>query len=376
MTAGITGVEGFLGWHLRCRLLSQGVSAVPAGRGILSDASSTARFVEESRGHVFHIAGVNRADSDDLIRSGNVEPAAALAKAIQEHNEPTTVVYANSVKADQSGAYGEAKAEAAAILRRACEATGGRFVDVRFPHLYGEFGVPFYNSAVTTFAYQVANGETSVVNDGDLELLHVQDAAQILTDAAYSAAAPLSEPVRPKGVAIGVRDAHDLIARLAVPYVETRTFPELADDFELHLFNMVRSQMWPDGYPYQLTRHADHRGAFFEATRAFGQGQTSISTTVPGVVRGEHYHFDKVERFVVVSGEAVIRVRRLFDNDVVEFRVDGEQPSVIDMPPLCTHDITNVGSSELVTMFWSHDHFNPERADTFPLPVTGEELPA
>ena len=134
--------------------------------------------------------------------------------------------------------------------------------------------------------------------------------------------------------------------------------------------------MWPDAYPFALTKHADHRGAFFEVVRAWGQGQTSISTTVPGVIRGEHYHLNKVERFAVISGKATIRVRRLFTDDVVEFDVAGDEPCFIDMPPLCTHDITNTGDSELVTLFWSHDHFDPENGDTYPLKVVGEELAA
>ena len=132
--------------------------------------------------------------------------------------------------------------------------------------------------------------------------------------------------------------------------------------------------MWPSAYPMQLTKHADQRGAFFEVVRAWGQGQTSISTTVPGVIRGEHYHLDKVERFAVISGEATIRVRRLFTDEVVEFSVSGEEPVFIDMPPLCTHDITNTGEKELVTLFWSHDHFDPSNGDTYPLQVVGEGL--
>lgn len=372
MAVGITGSDGFLGWHLRCRLLSRGEGFVGANRSVLESEAETARFVRQSNGTVFHLAGVNRADSDEQIRSGNIRPAEALAAAIKKADSPTSIVYANSVKADGGGGYGEAKAAAGQILKSAAESSGGSFTDVRFPHLYGEFGTPYYNSAVTTFAHQVAVGEPSVVNDGELELLHVQDAVQIL----LRATGDRESFIQPKGIAIEVRDAYGLIKRLADPYVSSRTFPALTSDFELHLFNMVRSQMWPGAYPFELTRHADGRGAFFEATRAFGQGQTSISTTVPGVVRGEHYHFDKVERFVVVAGQARIRVRRLFQAEVAEFYVSGDCPAVIDMPPLCTHDITNTGGNELVTMFWSHDHFDPEHADTFPLPVTGQELPA
>ena len=372
-TVGITGAGGFFGWHLRCRLHTFGWQAELADRSTFADADALDSFVQSSD-VVVHLAGVNRAHSEEEVAKGNTDLAQALVDARRRTGASFDVVYANSMKADEPGVYGEAKAKAAEILQAAATAAGDRFVDIKFPHLFGEFGVPHYNSGVTTFAYQLANGEPSKVNEGQLELLHIQDASQIVMDVITN---ELDEPVRPEGRKISVPDCYDIMNRMAQSYVEHGTVPLLEDDvFELRLFNTLRSQMWPSAYPMKLTKHADHRGAFFEVVRAWGQGQTSISTTVPGVIRGEHYHLDKVERFAVISGEAVIRVRRLFTDEVVEFPVSGDAPVFIDMPPLCTHDITNTGESELVTLFWSHDHFDPENGDTYPLQVVGEELPA
>ena len=369
---GITGSAGFFGWHLRCRLHTFGFDYRLADRSTFADPNALDAFVAESD-VIVHLAGVNRANSDEEVASGNTELAQALADAQARTGANLNVVYSNSIKADEPGVYGEAKAKAAEILSAATTVGNGYFVDILFPHLFGEFGVPFYNSGVTTFAHQLVAGEPSQVNEGQLELLHVQDAAQLIMDMIEKGA---SEQLRPAGRKISVPETYELMTRLA-DYATTGTIPQILDDeFELRLFNTIRSQMWPDKYPFEITRHADQRGAFFEVVRAWGQGQTSISTTVPGVVRGEHYHLDKVERFAVISGEASIRVRRLFTDDVIEFQVKGDEPCFIDMPPLCTHDITNTGKSELVTLFWSHDHFDPENGDTYPLKVVGEELPA
>ena len=370
---GITGAAGFFGWHLRCRLHTFGWEYELADRSTFAESERLDDFVSKSD-VVVHLAGVNRASTDEEIRSGNIDLAQNLADARTRTGASFDVVYANTVKADDTGAYGEAKAQAAEILARSARGAGDRFVDIRFPHLFGEFGVPNYNSGVTTFAHQLATGSPSQVNDGELDLLHVQDASQLIMDAVTKQA---DETLRPEGRPISVVDCYEILSRMADSYVEKGTVPLLEDDlFELRLFNTLRSQMWPLAYPMPLTKHADHRGAFFEVVRACGQGQTSISTTVPGVRRGEHYHLDKIERFAVISGEAMIRVRRLFTDEVVEFQVSGDEPVFIDMPPLCTHDITNTGSAELVTLFWSHDHFNPANSDTYPLQVTGEELPA
>ena len=370
---GITGAAGFFGWHLRARLHTFGWDYVEANRSTFADEALLDDLVSKSD-VIVHLAGVNRANTDDEIAAGNLGLAQALSDARLRTDSSCDLIYANSIKTDEPGVYGEAKAQAAAILQDGATATESRFVDIKFPHLFGEFGVPFYNSGVTTFAHQLANGEPSQVNDGQLELLHIQDASQLIMDAITK---QLDEPLRPAGRMISVPGCYAILAKMAESYVDNGTVPLIEDDvFELRLFNTLRSQMWPAKYPMQLIRHADDRGAFFEVVRARGQGQTSISTTVPGVIRGEHYHLDKVERFAVISGEAMIRVRRLFTDDVVEFAVSGNAPVFIDMPPLCTHDITNTGDAELVTLFWSHDHFDPNNGDTYPLSVVGEELAA
>lgn len=366
---GITGAAGFFGWHLRCRMATYGVEFAAADRSTFGDTAALDAFVS-SVDVVVHLAGVNRAD-DNEIRRGNTGMAEALVGAFERTGATCDVVYANSVKAADPGAYGESKAAAAQRFAAFAERAGTRFADVMFPHLYGEFGRPFYNSGVTTFAHQLVRGETSTVNEGQLQLLHIQDACALVMQLIETMPLGASQH-RPEGRTISVPDVYALMVRLA-EYAVKGTIPEITDDvFELRLFNTIRSQMWPDAYPMPITRHADHRGAFFEVVRAWGQGQTSISTTVPGVVRGEHYHLDKVERFAVISGEGLIRVRRLFTDEVVEYPVRGDAPCFIDMPPLCTHDIMNTGSDELITLFWSHDHFDPENADTWPMKVVRE----
>lgn len=372
-TIGVTGSAGFFGWHLRCRLFTFDMDWVEADRSIFADPSALDAFVSKAD-VVVHLAGVNRAASDDQIMDGNLGLAQAIVDARARTGASFDLIYANSIKAADPGPYGESKAGAADLLENDARRAGNRFADIRFPHLFGEFGQPFYNSAVTTFAHQLAKGEESQVNDGQLELLHAQDASQIIMDAIANRT---DGGIWPQGRLISVPEVYETMARLA-NYGKTAagTFPLLADEFEQRLFNTIRSQMWPGAYPIPLVRHADNRGAFFEAARAWGQGQTSISTTASGVTRGEHYHLAKIERFVVVGGEALIRVRRLFSDETHEFPVCGEEPVAIDMPPLCTHDIINTGQKELATLFWSHDHFDPTNGDTYPLPVVGESLPA
>lgn len=364
MIVAVTGAAGFLGWHLRCRMLASDLACIPMDRHTCSN-SAVLDDVVRRVDVVVHLAGVNRAASDAEVVTGNLEAAQALINARSRTGARFDVIYANSVKADSPGPYGESKLRAAELLAADARAAGCRFVDIRFPHLFGEFGRPYYNSAVSTFAHQLATGQLSQVTDGELELLHVQDAAHIIIEALNGDA---NSTLRPRGQATTVPEAYEVLRRLS-DYVSTGTIPYLADRFELRLFNTLRSQMWPDAYPMPLVRHADHRGAFFEVVRAWGKGQTSISTTKPGISRGDHFHFDKVERFAVVGGQASIRVRRILTLQQWEFNVSAQEPVVIDMPTLCTHKITNTSESELTTLFWSHDHFSQDTPDTYHDPV-------
>jgi UDP-2-acetamido-2,6-beta-L-arabino-hexul-4-ose reductase len=146
--------------------------------------------------------------------------------------------------------------------------------------------------------------------------------------------------------------------------------PTMDNRFEWALFNTLRFSMFPAAYPLPLERKTDNRGHLVETVKASSGGQSFVSSTHPGITRGNHYHRRKFERFLVLAGTADISLRRLFSPDVVSFTVSGEQPSPIDMPTLHTHNITNIGDTELITMFWTNEIFDPNRPDTYALMVT------
>jgi UDP-2-acetamido-2,6-beta-L-arabino-hexul-4-ose reductase len=131
------------------------------------------------------------------------------------------------------------------------------------------------------------------------------------------------------------------------------------------LFNSYRAALYPDGFPRPLALNTDARGTLFEAVKGGGGGQTFLSTTKPGVIRGDHFHLNKVERFLVVQGNAVIRIRKFMSDEVLEYHVSGDTPASVDMPTLHTHSIENTGDADLLTLFWTHDLFDPENPDTF-----------
>ena len=358
----LTGAYGFLGWHLRCRLLAHGgFDVVTVGR---SNFGNLAQLVDGAEA-VIHVAGVNRGSSDDEVRNANIDLARAVAAAVKAAPSPPRIIYANSIQALTDSPYGTGKRVAGEILAEVASQLRVEFVDVMLPNLFGEHGRPRYNSFVATFADGIANGQSFEVADRQVELLHAQDAAESLIGALSGP----SRDVRPRGEMRGVAEIADLLAGFRDVY-QRGEVPELAGSFEQNLFNTFRAAGFPRFGVTRFEKRTDPRGSLVETVKSHGSGgQVFFSSTVPGVTRGEHFHLKKIERFVVISGTARIQLRRLFTNQLTSFEVTGENPVAIDMPTMWAHNITNTGDSELLTLFWTDSIFDPAAPDTYPQSV-------
>lgn len=365
----ITGGYGFLGWHTACRLRAlEKVEPVRLGRDDFADVDRLISKLNDVDA-VIHIAGINRADSDDEVEQGNIALAATLAKALAEVGKPIDVVFANSVQADLDNPYGRGKKAAGDLLGTAVRDLGGCFADLLLPNLFGEHGRPGYNSFVATFAHEVAAGRMpSVTGDREIELLHAQDAA-----AALLAALGTDTREVVHGEEIGIGRVLDLLQEFHELYRERGEVPDISTAIRRNLFNTYRAAVFPEMWPVSPQVHADNRGDLFETVRAHGgTGMAFMSTTLPGQKRGEHYHLHKVERFFVVKGEGEIELRRLLHDEVVTFRLSGDKPSFVDMPALWVHNIRNVGEGELVTMFWADQLLDMDNPDQYPETIAQE----
>lgn len=367
----LTGADGFVGWHLRCRLKAMftGLEVRAIGRREMKSARLL-RTALTGAGAVIHLAGANRG-SDDVLRRTNVELADDLVQALDAVGGQPRVAYANSAHAaathtSSDSAYGSSKRDAGRTLQSWGQRSGAPVANLMLPNLFGECARPRYNSAVATFCADLAAGRPSEVNgSGTTELMPVQDACAVILE---SLSSELDGCRRVEGGVVAIPEVYARLRRLHAAYGGS-ALPPLHDRLDLLLFNALRTAMYPGHYPMPLTTARDARGGFSEVAKGSGQTQTSFSTTAPGFTRGEHFHFEKIERFAVVSGKAVIRIRRLFSSDIVSFAAEGGVPVVVDMPPLHAHNITNIGSDPLVTIFWTNDHFNPGAPDTFAEPV-------
>lgn len=310
---------------------------------------------------ILHFAGVNRGEEAE-VETANPTIARQLVAACKEAGISPHIVYANSTHAAMDTFYGRSKRIAGEILGEFAP----RYTDLVLPHIFGECARPYYNNVTATLIDQIWKGEEPMLNpEGRVQLLHAGAAAQLAIDAVLEGAAGA---IAPAGRDTGVAELYAKLRQFHELYT-ANIIPDVSDPFDLALFNSYRTAAYPEHYPRPLMINEDHRGRLFESAKGGNASHTFLSTTYPGKTRGDHFHCDLIERFLVVQGDAVIRIRKVLTDEVHEFRVSGEEPVAIDQIPLHTHNIENVGDEEVITFFWSHRMFDPANPDTYADPV-------
>lgn len=364
---GITGQKGFIGSHLynTLGLFPEQFELIPFKKEFFSDETRLQSFVR-SCDVIIHLAALNRHEDPEVIYETNVGLVKKLISALEHTGNKAQVIISSSSQEEKDNLYGKSKREGRELLEDWSKKTGASFTGLIIPNVFGPFGKPFYNSVVATFSHQIAYGEKPIVNiDGDLKLIYVGDLVQVILniieneDNHPTFSVPHTSETKVSKLLQHLENFHEV-------YQERGEIPVLSNSFELNLFNTYRCYMDVENYfPVKFTEHSDARGSFVEVIRLGIGGQVSFSTTVPGVTRGNHFHTRKIERFAVIKGKALIQLRQIGTDKVLNFELDGNEPAYVDMPIWYTHNIKNIGDEMLYTNFWINESYNPEDADTF-----------
>ena len=388
----VTGARGFVGRNLceSLRSIRDGKDRRERYQGLLPltvyeyDVDGTREELSlycAEADFVFNLAGVNRPEDPADFMRGNFGFASELLGLLERHGNRCPVMLSSSAQASLEGryagsAYGESKLAGENLFREYSERTGAPVYIYRFPNLYGKWCRPRYNSAVATFCDAIANGREFTVSDPsvELEVLHIDDLVSCMLELLLGNVEP-----GPDGLChAGPTDRATLgeIVSLLESFRDSRSDLSVPDQsegtFSKKLHATFLSYYDQGSLAYPLRANRDGRGSFTELLRTPDRGQVSVNVSGPGVTKGNHWHHQKWEKFLVVSGEALIRLRRVgLDADgrpfpVDEYRVSGADPVVVEMAPGMTHSITNLSATDdLVTVMWASEPFDPERPDTY-----------
>lgn len=369
---GITGQAGFVGNHLYTTLsLDEGVTLVPFERAFFTDSGQLENFVAQCD-VIVHLAAMNRHENPQVIYDTNLELVSKLLEACDNQKVKPHIIFSSSSQEESDNLYGRSKKEGKHRFMDWVAKNGGRFTSLTIPNVFGPFGKPDYNSVVATFCHKVAhNEEPTIINDGEVGLIYINELVQVFIAAINHKAK--TTVIGKNSYEVNITPPHkkkvsallSLLLGYKKNYMEHGVFPNLEDAFEKALFNTFRCYVPESHYPVKYTKHTDNRGSFVEIARTQTSGQFSYSTTVPGITRGNHFHTRKAERFAVISGKALIQLRKIGTDKVIDYYLDGDEPAYVDMPIWYTHNIRNIGDEELITLFWINEPYDQEDADTY-----------
>lgn len=369
---GITGQPGFVGTYLynTLGLYPDKYKRIPFEDAYFQSPDALRGFVRECD-VIVHLAAMNRHPDAQVLYETNIRLVRQLIEAMEAEGVAPHVLFSSSTQEERDNEYGCSKREGRRLLEEWAGRNRASFTGMVVPNVYGPFGRPNYNSFIATFAYKLTHGEQpEVLQDAGVKLIYVGSLAEhILRKIDEVAASGISRIERdevPYDFEKKVTDILRLFEYFRELYLERGIIPELKDRNEINLFNTFRCYIDPEShFPVKLVPHADARGVFVETLKLGTGGQVSFSTTVPGITRGNHYHTRKIERFTVIRGKARIQLRKVGTDEVLNFDLDGSEPSFVDMPVWYTHNIANIGDEELYTQFWINEWYDPKDGDTY-----------
>ncbi|MCF0234368.1 MAG: capsular polysaccharide biosynthesis protein CapF [Thermoguttaceae bacterium] len=379
----VTGAKGFVGKNLVAELKNikegkaKNYSLDPDLTIFEYDVDSAPAELDEycrDAEFVFNLAGVNRPKDAAEFMAGNFGFASVLLETLKKYDNRCPVMISSSTQAALDNPYGQSKKAGEDLFFQYGAETGAKTLVYRFPNLFGKWCRPNYNSVIATFCNNVALGAPIQINDPSvvLTLAYVDDVVRELIAALSGNEHRCAEDSRYCVVPTTHVETLGRIAELIQSFKATREtlgVPDMSDPFVAKLYATYTSYLPPTDFAYPLTMRCDARGSFTEILRTADRGQFSVNVSKPGITKGEHWHHTKNEKFLVVSGKGVIRFRKPGEEQVYEYFVSGEKLEVVDIPVGYTHNIENLGEVDMVTFMWCSECFDPNRPDTFFLPV-------
>jgi len=365
----ITGANGFIGKNLVSELKNRKYTGifeydVDTNPNLLDEYCNQADFV-------FHLAGVNRPKDQSEFMEGNFGFTSTLLDTLKKHRNTCPIMLSSSIQAEIDNPYGNSKKAGEELLLNYSEESSSKVFIYRLPNVFGKWCRPNYNSAIATFCYNIARDLPITISNPSvtLNLVYIDDLVDNLINCLKC-----KEP--PKGYFCELPETYSITLGEVVNLIysfrnsrEERTIADMSDAFIKKLYSTYLSYLPKDNFSYELKMNIDNRGSFTEFIKTPDRGQVSVNVSKPGITKGNHWHNTKNEKFLVVSGKGVIRFRKIGSNEVIEYHVSGEKLEVVDIPIGYTHNIENLGDTDMVTIMWANEMFDPDNPDTYYLEV-------
>jgi len=364
----VTGAKGFVGSNLIAELNNRGYEDILAFDKD-SDSKELESFAKDCE-FVFHLAGVNRPENVEEFMEGNFGFTSDLLDIMKKNENKAPILITSSIQAELDNPYGKSKKAGEDLMFSYAEETGAKVLVYRLPNLFGKWSRPNYNSVVATFCSNIANGKEITVNnpESELTLCYIDDVLKEFIGAMEGKSSVSSEANKFQSVPVEHKTTLGELSQLIYSFKESRKsllVPDMGNPFTKKLYSTYLSYLPENEFSYPLKMNVDQRGSFTEFLKTADYGQVSVNVSKPGITKGNHWHHTKNEKFLVVSGEGLIRFRKIDSDKIIEYRVSGDVLEVVDIPTGYTHSIVNVGETDMVTVMWANEQLDKEHPDTY-----------
>lgn len=362
----ITGSNGFIGKNLVVELKRNQQYNL-----LKYDTNNTIEELVENikqSDFIIHLAGVNRPKDESEFFKGNTGLTEEIIQFMKDNNKNIPLLITSSIHAEKDNAYGLSKRAAEDAVFNWAKETNNKAYVFRLPNVFGKWCKPNYNSVVATFMHNIANDLPIQINDENyiLNLVYIDD---IINE--FKLAIESKAHIDDNGYAYVPVTYNISLGKLAETLYsfkksrENLNIVDMSDELIKKLYSTYLSYLPINNFSYPLKMNIDNRGSFTEFIRTKDRGQVSVNISKPGIVKGNHWHHTKNEKFLVVSGEGIIRFRNIVNDEIIEYKVSGERLEVIDIPVGYTHNIENIGTTDMVTIMWVNECYDPNNPDTF-----------
>ena len=304
----------------------------------------------------------------------NKESFNEILELLEKNNNSCPVLYTSYIQVKQDVVHAKSKRSAEEALKQHAKKVDGKAIIYRLTNTFGKWAKPNSHSLIATFCYNIARDLDISIRDSDysMDFYYIDDVIDSFFDQLYGNVLPDADSIYRLDnsliYSITLGKLADLIDSFRLSRVNN-SIPNMSDDFTKKLYSTYMSYLPFDTFSYSLNMNKDERGSFTEIFKTIDRGQFSVNITKPGVTKGEHWHNTKCEKFLVVSGRALIQYRKVGDEEILNYYVSSEQMEVLDIPVGYTHNIKNIGDDDLVTLMWVNENFDPEKMDTYHLIV-------
>ncbi len=314
---------------------------------------------------IFHLAGVNRPEDNKEFYEGNSNLTQVIINLIEKAKKHIPVLLSSSIQVGTDNDYAKSKLLSEQLVETYSKNNNISCFIYRLPNVFGKWSKPDYNSVIATWCHNIANDKEIIVHDKNtvLELVYIGDVVHAFIEHIYRSETDKLYYSINKIYHKTLGEIQKLLYTFKKSR-ETLLIPNIGKGFERVLYATYLSYLPEDKFSYRLKGYKDDRGAFYEILKTLDSGQLSISTSAPGVTRGNHFHNTKNEKFLVVKGQARIQLRNIYSDNIVEYNVSDKKMEVVEMIPGYTHNITNTGDIEMVLLLWANEVYDETRPDT------------